>query len=572
MDNIKNFEFGCMLKRLKEKDVFLITTVIYLAIILLYELFYCNFEYFTGIIQNYNFSAYRIIVYCVIYFLFYKLKDKFIKSAVEALNSKVKCYFIDMIIFFTILLSIPLIIIANKNLSVNITIAFISILIFNLFAIYISNNIIKNAIITALLFGSVFSISVTFNNQLDEKRHFLSSYSISLGKFNLNSAEVDKDVLDMPRMMKAKQFIGYFSERPTDEIINDFSDYKAEDTPSTYMVLSYLVSAVGIFISKLLGGSIADIYITGRIFNLLAYILLIAITLKILPHKKYIIYSIFFMPMLLALASVYSPDGIGTALIALFIAYCLRLHEKDSIKIKEVLKLLLLLILAASIKSVGYIGIVLIVFILPLKKILRQNKKYIKYLIPALAIIGVAVIFIYITNINAPGDTRVQGTGTREQFEYILKNPIQYFKVLLKHIVNVFFSLRGMSFLNAPMFFSKTYYNVFLVMTIYLFFISITDSSKQLKIKHRILFVFTFFVICAMISTAMYLSYTKVGATYIDGYQMRYMFPTLALIFMSISVKKFGLDLEKKFNYSNLYIAYPMVIFLIISLLDLTII
>lgn len=572
MNNIKNFEFGCMLKKLKGKDICLITSVIYFTIILLYELFYCNFEYFTGVIYHYNFSLYRIIVYCIIYFIYYKVKDKFIKPALDTLNSKIKCYFIDIMLLFTILISISLIIIASRNLSVNITIAFISILIFNLFALYISNNIIKNAIITAMLFGSIFSISVTFNNQLDEKRHFLSSYSISQGQFNLKSAEADKGIVDMPRMMNTKQFIGYFSEKPTGQTIKDFSKYKAEDTPSTYMVISYLLSAIGIFISKILGGSIADIYITGRIFNLLGYVLFIVITLKILPYKKYIVYSIFFMPMLVALASVYSPDGVGTALAALFISYCLKLYEKDNINIKEILILLALLILVASIKTAAYIGIALIIFILPLKKIILQNKKYIKYIIPVLALIALATLFVYKTSINKPGDTRVEGTATREQFEYVLKNPLQYCKVFLNHTFNVFFSLRGMSFLNAPMFFGKTYYNIFLIMSIYLFFISITDSSKQLKLKHRILFIFAFFVVYAMISTAMYLSYTRVGATYIDGYQMRYMFPTLALIFMSISIKKFGLDLEQKFKYSNLYISYPMIIFLIISVLDLTII
>jgi len=137
MNKIKEFEFGNMIKKIKEKDIFLITTVIYFAIVLLYELFYCNFEYFTGIIENYNFSLYRIIVYCVIYLIYYKVKDKFIKPAVEALDSKVKCYFIDMIIILTVLLSIILLCIANKHLSVNIIITFIALLIFDLFVLYI---------------------------------------------------------------------------------------------------------------------------------------------------------------------------------------------------------------------------------------------------------------------------------------------------------------------------------------------------------------------------------------------------------------------------------------------------
>ena len=70
----------------------------------------------------------------------------------------------------------------------------------------------------------------------------------------------------------------------------------------------------------------------------------------------------------------------------------------------------------------------------------------------------------------------------------------------------------------------------------------------------------------------MYLSYTRVGANYINGHQMRYIFPTLGLLLTSISISKLGLNIEKKFKYSNLYLAYPMMIFLIISVLDLTII
>lgn len=251
--NLKQFEFGKKIKKLENKDIFLITTVIYCAIVLLYELFYCNFRFFTGAIQNYNFSLYRIIAYCIVYFIYYKFKDKFIKASVQTLNNKFKCYFVDIIIFLTILLSISLIFLAIKKLSINIIVAFISLLIFNLFALYISNSIIKNAIITALLIGSVFSISVTFNNQLDEKRHFLSSYSVALGEFDLKYPKSDEITAEMPRMMKIAQFIEYFEQKPTGEITGDFSNDKLEDTPNNYMVVSYLVSGIGIFISKLLG-------------------------------------------------------------------------------------------------------------------------------------------------------------------------------------------------------------------------------------------------------------------------------------------------------------------------------
>lgn len=253
MNKLKEFQFGNILKKLRDKDIFIITTVIYCTIFLLYELFYCNFRFFTGTIQNYNFSLYRIIVYFIIYLIYYKFKDKFINNAVETLNNKIKCYFIDMTFFFTILLSITLLCIASESLSINIIVSFISLLIFNLLAIYISNNIIKNAIITSLLIGSVFSISLTFNNQLDEKRHFLSSYNVAIGQFNLKNPKVDEVVANMPRKMNTMQFIEYFEQKPTGQTTDNFSDKRLEDIPNNYMVASYLVSGIGIFISKILG-------------------------------------------------------------------------------------------------------------------------------------------------------------------------------------------------------------------------------------------------------------------------------------------------------------------------------
>ena len=319
----KNINIENLWNKVNEKDLFVITSVFYLAIILLYELFYCNYEFFMQKIQYYNFSFYRIIAYIFVYIIYIKFGNKFINSAIKSFESEIKCYVVDVVLIFTTIFSIILIILCNTTQILNLRtiILFIAILLIDLFVIYTSNNIYKNIIITTLVFGSIFSITVTFNNQLDEKRHFLSSYSIGIGNLNLKDATIDESVASMPRQMNIERFIRYFSEKPTGELTKNFSDRDIKDTPNDfyYYTTSYFLSGLGIFISKTLGGSIADIYITGRIFNLLGYTALVVLALKVLPYKKYIAYAVLFMPMLLALrSSLFTRCHINSLMCAIY--------------------------------------------------------------------------------------------------------------------------------------------------------------------------------------------------------------------------------------------------------------
>lgn len=153
--NIKNktIQMEKPLKNLKQNDLFIITTVIYFAIALIYELFYCNYEFFTKQIEIYNFSIYRIIVYLGLFLIFYKFKDKFINDAIKSFDSNIKCNFIyiTLVASLIFLIIILLTIYINNTINLKIIISFIVLLIFNLFAIYTSNNIYKNIIITRIV-------------------------------------------------------------------------------------------------------------------------------------------------------------------------------------------------------------------------------------------------------------------------------------------------------------------------------------------------------------------------------------------------------------------------------------
>lgn len=537
------------MKNITNKLFTIITTILYFIIILCYEIFYCNFEFINKIINTYNFSIFRIIMYIIFYLIYYIFKDRFIDEALKSFNNNVKrkIIFFEIVISIIILIFIICSIIINKQYNIYQIIGIITLILSNIFILYISNDIIKNSIIICLIFGAIFSISIVVNNQLDEKKHFLSAYSLALGNFNWNSHTVDFSIASIPRRIPINNFLKYFAQKPENLLTKNYTAEDECDKPANYYPISYTASSIGIFLAKNLGGSIADIYFAGRLFNVFGYSFLVVLALKLLPYKRKVFYVTFFIPMLLCLASVYSIDGISIGIISIFIAYCLKLYNQaETINIKQILILLSTLILMCISKGTGYIFISLIILILPLKTIIKANKKYIWYIILAIfLILGLLLITTYFSQINDYGDPRSANTNSRKQLNYIINNPITYLKILLIHTLNIFGSLKVMSYLNAPMFFGRFYYYIFLLILYFVISVGLIDNSKSFNLKLKSIFLLTFFAVFITTSTALYLSYTAVGSNYVTGYQMRYIFPIIPLLLMCISIKHLSYNEDK---------------------------
>lgn len=146
------------------------------------------------------------------------------------------------------------------------------------------------------------------------------------GNINYSEPILNEQLHNMEQKISFIEFDKYFSEKYEDDYVSK-EEADIYSLPAPYNPIAYIPSAIGIWIAKILGGSIADIYITGRIFNLIAYLIMIAFAMKILPYKHNVFLTVTLMPMLLALASVYSMDGFTMGAVSIFIAYCLKLHQ-----------------------------------------------------------------------------------------------------------------------------------------------------------------------------------------------------------------------------------------------------
>lgn len=548
--------------KLNKKQI--ITLLILCMIMGIYELLFCNYLFITGE-STYAFSFYRMVMYVAVIILFPKFSKHILEYKGEIQKAEKYILYVSILLllatfFFTFV---------GKITLLTDIIIIIAILLILLLAFSLTGNYIKNFILIALAMGFILSMIMPINNQLDEKRHFLSAYNLSYANINFNKPIINEGVQSIPQRLNFEKFNTYFHKNYEPTFLEEYVIEDISNIPAAYNPIQYLPSAIGIYIARLLGGSIADIYYAGRFFNLIGYIVLVAFTLKVLPYKRKSFYVIFLMPMLLALASVYSVDNIMVGVISLWIAYCLKLYEqKEKITGKQLFILLGIFTLIGTLKSMSYLPIALFIFIIPIRKILKENKKYLVPII-LLGIVSVTInigITLYLQS-DQLSDPRVENTNAMQQLEYIKEEPIEYIKILGKHIKTTLTEFSALSYLNGPMFFGNDFDNIFLILLLFLFYTGITDDSKNLSKKTKWIAIITFFIVLSITSTLLYISYTPLQGKTIQGYQLRYIFPIISLIVICLSSEK--IKNQKSEKKDCLFTTCFMVCFLVFSIYGL---
>ena len=522
--------------------------IIILISIIIFEFGYCNHTFTESLIQgeitNFYFSICRGTFYIAILIATILINKKFdFKQIENTYDNKLK----KILVFAYIIIAIFIIgktffdikiINGTAILMTQASMLLLTMIGGFVTVVYISSNFTAN-IVSMLILASVLSVTCDTYNVLDEKKHFMESYNISYLNLDFANPVVDKQFMEeIPRSTNYMQMADYYKVPYVFEEGQIPEDDEVDSTPAGTNPIIYIPSAIGITVARLLNGSVADVFLLGKMFNLITYALLIIITLKIIPFKKNILFAIAVAPMLLCLAGTYSPDGLGMSLISLFIAYCLKLYDKkEEINIKEIIILAILYCLTLTFKSMSYFAIGIIVFILPIKQIIKQNKKKLLWLIPVIAIFMLIMLVVQPTIDITQGDSRGGETGVIPQIQNLLSNPSLIVEVARNQINLSILDFNWLKDLNFSNYFSDNSKQVFLCMIIFYFYIAIKDDSKNFSKKNKAIFISTFLIIFAITSIALYLTFTEIGEKTIAGYQARYIFPIISLVLMCISSK-----------------------------------
>ena len=247
----------------KEKIIIIITAIILLLAMIIYEFGLCNAKFTKGIIngniEKYNFSFARMVIYLVYAILYFKYIGKFTKDAVSSLRNKYKL--ITIAIVYIIFAVAFVYAIMTGMIKYKLVLMTLDLLLGTVLLIYISNDLKKNMIIVCATLGILFCCTTQLNGSLDEKRHFMSAFNMSIGNFDYkHNNKTEESIEQIPRVCPLQDSMQFFEKKYENKIYEN-NDTHIDFKATTYSPILYLPSAIGIKTAILLQGSIADIYI-----------------------------------------------------------------------------------------------------------------------------------------------------------------------------------------------------------------------------------------------------------------------------------------------------------------------
>ena len=428
------------------------------------------------------------------------------------------------------------------------------------------NELHKAFLVTALPIGLLIAIIMPPFDQLDEFDHYLRSFEVSEGMFVNqvtnhglgNYIPVSLvDTVHKTQFMSDKGYQYGIAKEAFGIKLNPDKRFFIRNYASSYPPTIYIPQAIGLWVGRILFNSPMMMMYFGRILNLLAYLAIVYTALKIVPVKKNLFYLMALLPMSINQAATLSGDSMIISSALLFTAYILHLAygNVEKIKFKHVLTTIVIGIFI-GVSKVVYLPMVLLFLIIPLRKFI-DKKDFIKKLLAVIAGFMIPYLiwnWLNLANLSIPDVRTHAGVLPKGQIAFILTHPLQYIKVLVDSVINLgegkFLGMLGTVVViyhySTP---DIVIYSFFFLM---IFFGLMSDETDLTLYKWRkidkLIMVFIMLVVLLLIYTALYVGYTPVGHSIVNGIQGRYFIPVGIFFFLSMSNHQF-INKNKSLNF-----------------------
>ncbi|MBQ6545667.1 MAG: DUF2142 domain-containing protein [Lachnospiraceae bacterium] len=290
-------------------------------------------------------------------------------------------------------------------------------------------------------------------------------------------------------------------------------------------------NAMGLYLGRAMGLTFTWRFRLGRLMSGLIYILVLWGAIRILPYGKMVLVCIGLFPTNLLMASNYAYDPMVTAWIALGLSYFLRqYYEKDApFQWGDGLRSLLCTVLGCLSKAV-YFPVVFLLLLLPSGRFTDRKRKYLWRGLVALSVLFLILSFMlpFLTSTQA-GDARGgAGVNAGEQVRYILTNPLAYTGTLLRFLMNYLSVKESYAYIGHYAYLGILVNALILaiVLSVVCFTEDYPDEIPHFR-THQAVAALAFFASVCLAVTALYVSFTPVGADFVAGCESRYITPVL---------------------------------------------
>ena len=420
------------------------------------------------------------------------------------------------------------------------TLSILTVIVISLFFfafLYKKNNLKPEKIflLIILVVGPLYMFSLPLNQIPDEGTHAGRIYEISTG--HLTSKKFDDvttgrklDSAIYPVLQNNRNYNDYYEKIDVEES-NNKSIYRFNNT-ALYSFICYIPQVMGILISNIFTDNILIQLLFARLFNFLAYTILLYYAIKLLPMKKELLFLVGLLPLSIQEAVSLSPDSLTISTSALLISFIFYLRSnKVKVISKKHIAIIAGLSLLISQCKIVYLPLCLLLFLIPSDKFKSLKQKNI-ICFSIIFIIGIiSLIWLKIAGSYLPDG--VGGIDSSKQLENILSNPIKYL-----YIIFVTFNYNTVDYLFETFGGSLSLLNInitkiFILINIIMFIlISICNYKEKERISKSIKWFIGILLIgiITLICTSLYLQWTPVNDPLIKGIQGRYFIPLLLLI------------------------------------------
>lgn len=341
-------------------------------------------------------------------------------------------------------------------------------------------------------------------------------------------------------------------------------EMKLIDVPSS---LFYYPQALGLLLGRVFHMSVYWGVVLSRICNLLVFIALAFLAIRISPILKNTLAVVGLFPLSLYQAASDSPDAMLNGLCFLFTALCFSYAygERERLYLKDVCKLSVVLGLIFLSKYV-YACLGLLVFLIPMKKF-GGRKEYWRCF--ALGLLP----FLFLGGIGVSGALSVMSAGHAaagdaggSQLQYLVGSPLSVPRVLIDTFMSKFNDwmlwLNTLGNLNYPL--GPLIY----IVPMYAVYVGCQDrvaACDNIRKKDKWLCLAAFILTCLGVVMGLYIgdgNINEVGAKVVQGVQGRYFIAVLPVFFVIISQNgiknKVRYFTEKSIGIMGLFLLYAV--------------